>query len=193
MQRAPHDHVSIYGDTLVLLWEDSAKLSVFSQQQMQDLFVEAFLKQYRISGTMNDLTDEEVEDSLIDYFAAYIQPRFGEGNKYKQYLLCARYIGQICGFVFWDDLGDNQAYAAEVAIAPKYWHQGLGKIFMKSIFYRQPHTNKILLLTNHQNKGAKQFYEAIGYQKSPYMHEGYSSEKFGAYELETDFETSVGS
>lgn len=175
------NYKSISGKTFALYWENPEKLNLISRQQMKRLFVDSFILQYRTNKAMLDFTDAQIKSDLAKYFVKAIKPRFINNN--KQYLLCARARQKLLGFIFWEDLGENEAYVAELVVSPNYWRQGLGKVFMGSIFNKKPDAKKIILLTEHENYGAKKFYEALGYKSSAYKREGYGAEKFYAYEM----------
>ncbi|MGI9214741.1 MAG: GNAT family N-acetyltransferase [Gammaproteobacteria bacterium] len=180
-QELHENYKSINGKTFKLYWEDPEKLNVAVKQQMKKLFIDSFVLQYRTNKVMTDLTDIQIKNDLENYFIKSIEPRFI--NNKKQYLLCARVKQRLFGFIFWEYLGDNQVYVAELVISPNYWRQGLGTMFMKSIFNKKPNTKKIILLTERENHGAKKFYEAIGYKSSIYKRKGYDKKKFYAYEM----------
>ncbi len=171
----------ISGHSVIFAWEDPTQLDELSRQDMESMFIASFLLQYRTHDVMHHAMDGEIKDYLTDYFVTFIQPRFSHDDAH--YFLCARSEGKMIGFIFWEELSDNQAYVAELAVAPEYWRHGLGKIFMDSFSAKMPHTQKVLLITQIENKGARKFYEALGYSPSSYMHEGYSPEKYCAYEL----------
>jgi len=175
------EYQTMKDNQFALTWEDPGTISLTTQQEMQMMCVDAFVSQYRASGSFSEFSDEKLKEILIDYFMKSIQPRFVLDG--KQYFLSARFNGKLIGFIFWESLDKERAYVAELAIAKDYWRQGLGKILMNTIFDKKPLTKKIVLLTEHENKGAQNFYEALGYKASDYMHDGYSAEKFRAYEL----------
>lgn len=150
------------GEKVIFLWKEPASLNSAFISEMQKMFIETFIAQYHLSNSFTDLTDNNLENILQEYFEKSIKPRFV--NKEDQYFLCAQTQDKIIGFVFWEKLENQQAYVAELAIAKAYWRQGLGKIFMLSIFDKLPDTKKIVLLTEHENKGAQRFYESLGYK-----------------------------
>jgi|GEM_PF-6244542 ribosomal protein S18 acetylase RimI-like enzyme len=174
---------SVNGTTFALYWEDPGKLNYLSRQQMRKLFIDSFIVQYRINKAMQNLTDEQLKKDLGHYFARHIMPCFRSDN--KQWLLCAREKEKIVGFIFWEVLNESQAYVAELVISPDHWRQGLGRALMKSIFDKKPNIKKIVLLTEHKNHGAKNFYKALVYKPSIYIRKGYDVKDFCAYELET--------
>ena len=168
------------GKTFTLYWENPGNLNSKLKQQIQTLFITSFLAQYRAGGTMKYLTDKEIKKDLESYFVKSVEPRFIINS--KQHLLCASMNKKLLGFIFWEDLGQNKVYIAELVISHNHWRQGLGKVLLESIFRKKPNTKKIILLTELENYGARNFYEALGFKSSTYMREGYSRDKFYAYE-----------
>jgi ribosomal protein S18 acetylase RimI-like enzyme len=170
------------GEQVAFIWKEPDTLSNEFKAEMLEMFIDTFIAQYRESGSFSESSDAELRNILQEYFAKSISLRFA--NKKDQYFLYAQANDKVIGFVFWEKLDEQQAYVAELAIAKDYWRQGLGKIFMQSIFAKLPDTKKIVLLTEHENEGAHRFYESLGYKPSNYMHAGYTAEKFRAYEWE---------
>lgn len=168
------------GKIFSLYWENAGNLSFKLKQEIKQLFIDSFLAQYRTVGITPHLTDSQIKTDLKGYFIKSVEPRFI--NNSKQYLLCASINKKVLGFIFWEDLGKNQVYIAELAIACQYWRHGLGKLLIGSIFNKKPNTQKIVVLTEIKNYGAINFYVAMGYKPSTYTRKGYSSKDFCSYE-----------
>ena len=149
---------------------------------MKKMFVRTFLLTYRLSHAFDDLTDIEIEDSLSTYFQEFICSKLQNNN--SQLGIFAKQDEKLVGFALFEKITQEEMYVREHAIDPDYWQEGVGKKLTLSILDKEPTCKKIFLLTERVNKRAQAFYESIGFQPSCYTHEGYSSKKFLAYEIE---------
>jgi ribosomal protein S18 acetylase RimI-like enzyme len=141
-------------------------ITSFQAQQLNDVFLSAFLPQARSS------TEE-----LSAYFNGKIVPRLEQ----TPLLLAAIDNGRIIGFALFEKWEDEGYYLAEMAVLPEYQGQGIGKKLVFSIFEKDPTTSHVLLITETANRWARGFYETIGFKLSSFRHPDYP-ENFIGYE-----------
>lgn len=136
-------------------------------KQLFDVFLSAFLPQ----GYSNT-------EQLLDYFNKKVIPRLEKDH----FIFTAFDNDRIVGFSIFEKWEVHSYYLAEMAILPKYQHQGIGKQLVFSIFDKDQETEKIFLITEKGNKGAQSFYEKIGFKHSYFKHPDYP-ENFIGYEF----------
>jgi ribosomal protein S18 acetylase RimI-like enzyme len=143
---------------MILIFTWLSVVTSSQTQQFYDVFISAFLPQGR-----------ETSEELADYFNNKIKPRLEQEQLIYTVLDCER----IVGFVVFERWGDQSYYLAEMAIAPEYQRQGLGKQLVFSIFDKDPTTQKIVLVTEEANRSAQLFYEKIGFTRTSFSHPDY--------------------
>jgi len=149
---------------------------------MKEVFVDAFCAAYRASNAHTDKTDSEIQDYLAGDFDKILHPNLH--SEKPQIFLAAKASGKMAGYSLFEMLDARTAYIAELAIAPLFWNQGLGKKLTFAIVELNPGIEKIVLVTERINKVSQAFYERIGFRSSEYEHEGYPRERFCAYEID---------
>jgi ribosomal protein S18 acetylase RimI-like enzyme len=156
----------------------SEETALSDQEQMKELFAESFAKGFHLSGAYLDLSEPALVDYLREDFEVTLRPMLYE----KKLFLGAKVGERLVGYALFEQIAEDTIYVAELGIASDYWGQGLGT--KMTLFYadKNPHIKKVVLLTEKINLMAQKFYEEIGFQHSSYMHEGYSAERFCAYE-----------
>lgn len=140
-------------------------------ESILDVFLKAFLPQGR-SNT----------EQLTDYFYKKIKPRLDE----NQLTITVWDQNKIVAFAIFEKWREKSYYLAEMAILPEYQRRGIGKQLVFSIFDKDQAANKILLVTEKENKWAQAFYEKIGFKPSSFQHPDYP-ENFIAYEYKRPF------
>jgi ribosomal protein S18 acetylase RimI-like enzyme len=133
--------------------------------QIYNVYLSAFVPQNRFK-----------EGELEEYFENKVMPRFEK----ELILLSATDNDQMVGYIILEKM-ETTYYIAELAIRPTYQGQGLGKKVIFSILEKDPSTQKILLLTEIENRWSRGFYEKIGFIPSAYTHPDYPTD-FTAYE-----------
>ena len=158
----------------------SQETSLADQEQMKALFVESFAKCYRVSGAYTNLSDQEMQEFLESDFEKTLRPLLYPPP--ARVFLGAKVGERLVGYALFEQLSEDTIYVAESAVAPDFWGQGLGRKLTLYLAENNPLVRKVVLLTERINKVSQRFYEMTGFQPSSYMHEGYSVERFCAYE-----------
>jgi ribosomal protein S18 acetylase RimI-like enzyme len=172
---------SIQGADVEFHWHVAREIPADDEAELKTLFIDTFLANYRSNGAYLDQSDEEIQASLFSDFDKIISPNL-HSNK-PQTLLLVKTENKLIGYTLFEMLDPHTVYVAELGITPAFWRKGLGKKMTFAVQEKNPHLQKIVLLTEKINLSAQRFYEALGFQPSTYTHEGYSPDRFCAYEL----------
>lgn len=154
--------------------------SLTDQNQVKELFVEAFATSYHLSGAYTELSDSALRTHLQNDFEKTLRPMFH--SQPPKLFLAAKHKDRLVGYTLFETISDDTIYVAELAIRREFWRQGLGKKMTLFLADTNPKIRKVVVLTERINLQAQAFYESIGFQPSAYMHEGYSPDQFRAYE-----------
>ena len=163
-----------------LFWHVAHSVPSTDEEQIKALFVRSFLATYRASNAYTDKSDEAVQENLANDFERTVRTNLHREK--QQLLVAAKKEGKVVGFALFEPLENDTVYLAELAVSPECWGQGLGRKLTFAILEKKPTTRKIVFVTEHINKWAHAFYEALGFQPSDYTHEGYSPTHFRGYE-----------
>ena len=152
------------------------------ESEMKGLFIRAFLAMYRASQAHQNFLDEEIRERLaVEDFDNVILPDLRKDK--SQLYLTAKLKNQLVGYALFQLLDEKTVFLVEMAVAPEYWGNGLGTKMTFSILEQWRSLTKMVLLTEKYNKIAQRFYESKGFRPSPFCKEGFSSERFRAYEI----------
>lgn len=144
----------------------------------EEIFIRSFSKAYE-KLTPEQLGVKNVQTFLKEAFAD-VYDDFQTGH---QKLVIAKIDGKIVGFAGFKPAEEpNQIYITQLSVDTDYWHQGIGKQLVFSALDLYENTEKLVVIARKLNTVAQQFYEKLGFVKSPYMHPGYSPAKYTGYE-----------
>lgn len=77
--------------------------------------------------------------------------------------LVAEDEGKIVGYIgIWDVLGEGNI--TNVAVAPAYRRQGIGRLLIESLLLRHPDLKAVYLEVRESNTAARKLYEAFGFE-----------------------------
>jgi ribosomal protein S18 acetylase RimI-like enzyme len=136
-------------------------------ESILDVFLKAFLPQGRSNV-----------EQLSAYFYDKIKPRLEE----NQLTVTVWDQDNLVAFAIFEKWEEQSHYLAEMAVLPDYQRQGVGRQLVFSIFDKDWQANKILLVTEKNNKWSQAFYEKIGFKRSSFQHPNYP-ENFIGYEF----------
>ncbi len=101
----------------------------------------------------------------------------------KQKIIVAKIENKIIGLAgFKEAEKPGQIYITLLTVAPAHWKEGIGKQLVFSAFDIFENVKELVVITRKVNEGARNFYLKLGFNASPYMHPGYSPEKYIGYE-----------
>lgn len=139
-------------------------LTSLQHEEVRDVFLSAFAPQGR--STLEELNE---------YFDKKVIPRFEKG----QLVYCAFVKDKMIGFAIYEKWDEKSYYLAEMAIAPEFQGQGIGKQLVFSILEKEPATSRILLVTEIMNLWSQAFYKKIGFKPSSFTHPDYPENFIG--------------
>lgn len=103
--------------------------------------------------------------------------------------LVAKEGQEVAGFLVINlDKHPEEIYLAQMAIDPSHQRQGIATNLVTCLLEQFPETKRLVVITRIANEEAKNFYQAMGFEKSDYMHEGYSREFFTGFEYKNHFQ-----
>jgi ribosomal protein S18 acetylase RimI-like enzyme len=143
--------------------------------------------------------EESYEAGLAVYLAAFrklyaelqvekSEEHFKEAMKHEMELahdhsdyihwVIAKKEGQIIGVGMFEFLNYPEVYVREIAVLPEFQRQGIGTQLTFAPLRSDSDIQKITLVTRHVNKPAVEFYKALGFDLSAYMHPEYDPAKY---------------
>lgn len=145
----------------------------------EKVFIKAFSEAYA-EFSAETLAVADKEQFLKSAFAD-LYDEFKLGH---QKIVLAKINNKIVGLVgFKNSEQEGQIYISYLAVDPEFWHQGIGKQLVWTVFDLFDNVQSLVVVTRRINNSARLFYSGLGFQESTYMHPGYNPEKYIGYEL----------
>ena len=165
--------------------EDSIELQWISDSDLkreEEIFVSSFLEGYKDFPEAKSKTKQNRKEGLKNAFEKE-RIEFKKSNG-KILLVSAKKNSEVVGFALFNKTENKgEIYIRQLAVAPEYWKQGIGKQLVFSINKKINGIKKYVLVTRRINIGAKNFYTKLGFKESEYEHEGLDPKQYVGYEL----------
>lgn len=149
----------------------------------KDLFVQEFAGYYRTLNTtitdpmqkLPEITDAAFEDEEKDF----------EERKPGTYFFRTTCEGRVVGYASFEKTdNEHEVYIRQLVVDSKFERKSIGRtIGFDAVFNSLPDTNHVVVITRRSNDKALRFYKKLGFTECPYMHEGYSAEKYVGLEF----------
>lgn len=146
--------------------------------ECEAIFIQAFTRAYE------EFTPEQlgVKDKIVFLREAFADV-YDDVCQGLQKLTLAKIEGKIVGFVgFKPTETPHQIYISQLAVAPQYWQQGIGRCLVFSAFDLFDDVESLVVIPRKINEVARCFYHELGFVESAYMHPGYNPERYIGYE-----------
>jgi ribosomal protein S18 acetylase RimI-like enzyme len=147
------------------------------------VFVEAFTKCY--DSIPLDVLHQPSRSMMVQWLGDAFDGFYTTFEKGESdlYWLVAKENKEVTGFLVINlDKLPEEIYLAQMAIDPSYQRLGIATNLVKCLLDQFPEAKRLVVITRIANEEAKNFYQAMGFVKSDYMHEGYSREFFTGFE-----------
>lgn len=152
--------------------------------QCKNLFLDAFIKCYDpipvevLRKASRPAMIQWLSDAFDEDYAAQVAP----GS--TKLWLTAKEEDRAVGFLQIDlEKSPDEVYLALMAVDPNHQREGIARAMVTSLLEQLPDTNRFVVITRIANEEARQFYAALGFVESSYIHEGYSRDLYIGYEL----------
>jgi len=162
---------------IALQWISDSNLG-----QEEEVFVSSFLEAYKNFSEEQLKINKSKKEWLKNGFKAE-QDEFEKENG-KVFIVSAKKNSKVVGFASFNETeSKGEVYIRQLAVAPEYWKQGIGKKLVFSINKKISNIKKYVLVTRRCNFGAKNFYTNLGFKEFEYQHEGLDPKQYVGYEL----------
>lgn len=147
----------------------------------KSIFVNAFKECYKpFPPSTFDQPDFE---SVVQWLGSTFDDFYRKADP-NSYWLTANEENQIIGFLMIEmEQFPKEIYLSFLAVHPRFQRKGAASAMLQAVIQRFPETEKLTLVTRIINRQAIAFYERFGFEKTDYMHEGYSSKAYVGLEL----------